>query len=282
MTNTTRHKSIIRVIKDKENPYVQINRTCLNDNQLSWKAKGLLCYMLSMPDDWVFHREELAKHSSDGIAALKSALKELKEGGYITIGQIREGNKIIRWETLVFESPTLANRGSSLEVDFLPVENRQVENRPTTNTERLTKTERTKNEQQQVPQISKEAGKKKKDPPRPKQEPTKLTKPPEVYCPRLDSRVTDRDLIEQLNEMGYKEGQAMQLILCHGDVKVHAGVEETLKTSVINPKGFLSSWLAARKGVTLEEADKSREQDLNKKKMEVVNRKLNQQFLGAL
>ncbi|KXG73769.1 hypothetical protein AN619_29030 [Thermotalea metallivorans] len=34
--------TIIRVQKNKENPYVMINKQFLSDERLSWKAKGLL------------------------------------------------------------------------------------------------------------------------------------------------------------------------------------------------------------------------------------------------
>ena len=51
--------AIIRVIKDKSNPYVMLNKTCLRDEKLSWKAKGLHSYLLSLPDDWQIYIEDL-------------------------------------------------------------------------------------------------------------------------------------------------------------------------------------------------------------------------------
>lgn len=42
--------SIMRVEKNKD--YTIMNRTALNDKRLSWKAKGTMAYMLSMPDDF--------------------------------------------------------------------------------------------------------------------------------------------------------------------------------------------------------------------------------------
>ncbi|TKI88055.1 DNA-binding protein, partial [Bacillus wiedmannii] len=46
---------IFRVKKD--NNYSVINNTGLKDKRLSWKAKGILAYILTLPDDWVFYRE---------------------------------------------------------------------------------------------------------------------------------------------------------------------------------------------------------------------------------
>jgi hypothetical protein len=47
--------SIFRVSKNKENPYVMIDKRSIGNDKISWKAKGILAYCLSMPDDWVFY-----------------------------------------------------------------------------------------------------------------------------------------------------------------------------------------------------------------------------------
>lgn len=97
--------SIIRV--KKESHYVVLNKTALNDDRLSWKAKGLHAYMLSKPDDWVFHDTELQKHAKDGRDALKTAIKELKDLGYMKrIRHRGESGKFI-YETVVYEIPQL-------------------------------------------------------------------------------------------------------------------------------------------------------------------------------
>lgn len=115
--------SIYRVKKDSN--YVVMNKTVLYDDQLSWKAKGLHAYMLSMPDDWTFYNEELVKHSKDGMTTLRSALKELKDLGYLARRPIKnEKGKITEWETLVYENPQVENP----QVENLQVENRKLLN----------------------------------------------------------------------------------------------------------------------------------------------------------
>ena len=134
MSNYVRenNKSIFRVCKDKNNPYVQINKTALNDARLSWQAKGLLCYMLSLPDDWKFHRAELLKHTSDGETCLRGCLSELRKYGYITIKcHKNEQNRISHWQTYVYESPE--QNAHFPDVDFTHLENAPVDNAPTTN-----------------------------------------------------------------------------------------------------------------------------------------------------
>jgi uncharacterized phage protein (TIGR02220 family) len=117
--------SILRVEKNAN--YVVMNRTALNDKRLSWKAKGIMAYMLSMPDDWVFYVTELTKHSIDGEKAFRSGLKELKENGYVKRNPVREGNKIVGWETVVTEIPS-QTLDKSLLACFVHVENEQVQN----------------------------------------------------------------------------------------------------------------------------------------------------------
>lgn len=94
---------IIRV--EKNGNYTVLHRAALNDARLSWKAKGIIAYMLSMPDDWVFYVEELIKHSSDGEKAFRSGFKELTKCGYVKRYPVYENKKIVRWETIVYESP---------------------------------------------------------------------------------------------------------------------------------------------------------------------------------
>lgn len=95
---------VIRVIKNKD--FVVMNKTALHDSNLSWKAKGLHAYMLSMPDDWTFYNSELIKHATDGRDSFKSAMKELKEAGYVVRRpKQNEQGKLDGWETLVYEYP---------------------------------------------------------------------------------------------------------------------------------------------------------------------------------
>ena len=104
-------KNILRISKDKENPYVMINKNVMQDERLSWKARGLMGYLLSLPDDWVIYLEELEKHSErDGRESLASGIKELIQYGYIVREQARtEGGKFGTWTYTVFESPQTAN-----------------------------------------------------------------------------------------------------------------------------------------------------------------------------
>ena len=98
---------IIRVVKNNENPYVMINKCCLQDTKLSWKAKGVLAYLLSLPDDWQIYENELQGHSKDGKDSLNKGLQELINAGYIKRTRTRNGKGQLKaYEYQVFENPT--------------------------------------------------------------------------------------------------------------------------------------------------------------------------------
>ncbi|MCR3758906.1 DnaD domain protein [Clostridium felsineum] len=97
-------QTVIRV--EKRQSYVVMNKEALQNNNLSWKAKGLLAYLLSLPDNWQIYVDELSKHSRDGRDSTLTALKELIKARYIYREQIRGSNgKFGRYRYVVYESP---------------------------------------------------------------------------------------------------------------------------------------------------------------------------------
>ena len=61
--------AVFRVYKESGN-FVTVHKSFIHDDNLSWKAKGILLYLLSRPDDWRIYETELNKHSSDGRDSL--------------------------------------------------------------------------------------------------------------------------------------------------------------------------------------------------------------------
>ena len=97
---------IIRIQK-RENPYVQIDRAALEDNRLSWKARGILAYLLSKPDDWSIHLFDIINHGTDGRDAVQGALKELEKFGYAKLELVRnENGQVGGKEWVICEAPT--------------------------------------------------------------------------------------------------------------------------------------------------------------------------------
>ncbi len=90
----------------KKGNFVVLDKEFLNDDQLSWKAKGLLAFMLSLPDDWSFSLSDLATRSKCGREATASIMDELIEAGYLQKAQKRtKDGKFGKVEFFVFEAP---------------------------------------------------------------------------------------------------------------------------------------------------------------------------------
>ena len=106
-------KNIVRVQKNKENPYVMINKSCLNDANLSWAAKGLHSYLLSLPDNWEIYVDELIKHTSAGRDHTYRVVNELLEHGYMEKVQYRCEGKILGLNYTVFEVSTGENNAKA-------------------------------------------------------------------------------------------------------------------------------------------------------------------------
>lgn len=96
---------IVRINK-RTNPYVQIDKRPLEDDRLSFKAKGVLAYLLSRPDSWKVRIPDLCNRASDGQKAIQSAMRELKQFGYAKLQTVKsETGEFGGTEWLIFETP---------------------------------------------------------------------------------------------------------------------------------------------------------------------------------
>ena len=86
--------------------YTVMSNHHLQDKRLSLKAKGLLSYMLSLPDDWDYSLKGLTTGCRDGIDSVRSAVHELEDGGYLCRSKVRDARgRIIDYNYEVFELP---------------------------------------------------------------------------------------------------------------------------------------------------------------------------------
>lgn len=76
---------------EKIQDYTTLSNRLLDDENLSFKAVGLLTFMLRLPDDWDFTLEWLAKKHKDGLSSIRSAMQELEAAGYVTRGDQKRG-----------------------------------------------------------------------------------------------------------------------------------------------------------------------------------------------
>lgn len=63
--------------------YVQIPNSTMQDNSISFEARGLLGMLLSMPAHWEVHKSWVASQSKAGKDKVNSIFNELEASGYI-------------------------------------------------------------------------------------------------------------------------------------------------------------------------------------------------------
>ncbi len=92
---------------EKTANYTVMSNTHLKDRRLSYKSKGLLSVILSLPPDWDYTITGLAVIAADGVDSVKTAIKELEQYGYVTRTQLRdERGRMAQNEYRVYENPT--------------------------------------------------------------------------------------------------------------------------------------------------------------------------------
>jgi len=126
----------IRVEKSKN--FTTINNEFIFNKDLSLKAKGMLCHLLALPNEWKLYVEEVEKWHKDGKKAIYSAFKELTENGYMKREQIRDNGKFKGYDYVVYEVPYSQKRNTEKRY----AENGTLLNTNTKLNTNITKTER--------------------------------------------------------------------------------------------------------------------------------------------
>ena len=96
--------SVFRV--ERTHDYTVMSNHHLKNRALSLKAKGLLSLMLSLPDDWDYTLQGLAHISLEKVVAIRKAIIELENEGYITRTRERDEQGRLRGtEYIIREKP---------------------------------------------------------------------------------------------------------------------------------------------------------------------------------
>ena len=153
---------VFRVHKTKQ--FTTICNSCIFDGRLTLKAKGLLITMLALPEDWNYSIAGIVSIVKEGESAIRAALKELKEYGYVNVSRIIDDKgKVVDWQYDIHESPVSCNQDTDYpvvenpHVDNPVVENQAIQNTNKQSTDVLNTDKQTKKDISSVPSdISKE------------------------------------------------------------------------------------------------------------------------------
>lgn len=92
--------------------FLLIRNDVVRDARLSYRARGLLCAMLSFPDNWQFNRDWLAACSAgEGQRAVRTALRELEDIGYLVRERTRLNKGRFGWDHVVYDTPQDVSAG---------------------------------------------------------------------------------------------------------------------------------------------------------------------------
>ena len=96
--------SIIRSPRLESN-FSVISNSVIRDNRLSYRARGVLLEILSRPDNWRVSGDSLARSGKEGRDAILTALKELRDCGYIRTVTERLPNGTFETKNYVYDTP---------------------------------------------------------------------------------------------------------------------------------------------------------------------------------
>lgn len=96
--------SIIRSPRAESN-FSIISNSVIRDTRLSYRARGVLLDILSRPDNWRVSADSLARSGSEGRHAILTALKELREVGYMRTERLRKDNGQFETVSIVYDTP---------------------------------------------------------------------------------------------------------------------------------------------------------------------------------
>ena len=95
---------------EKNQNYTVMSNHHLRDRNLSYKAKGLLSFMLS--DDWDYSLAGLCSISKESRDGIRSILKELQEHHYVEIEKVRGYKGYFEYNYLIYEVPHFISLGN--------------------------------------------------------------------------------------------------------------------------------------------------------------------------
>lgn len=107
--------------------FTAVPNALLNDARISLSAKGVYAFMRSKPANWNFTLRSMAKQLKEGETAISSALKDLKDYGWVLYIKHSDGRGeyILEWDEPKQENPVKAD---TPEIEHPKQENPNQEN----------------------------------------------------------------------------------------------------------------------------------------------------------
>lgn len=94
----------------KRRQYARIDSRSIDDDRLTFRARGVLAFLLNKPDNWTFSAYSISQCGPEGRDAVRVVIKELEDAGYLVRRRYRVQGK---WatESVLYEHPDDADQG---------------------------------------------------------------------------------------------------------------------------------------------------------------------------
>ena len=176
--------AIFRVEKNQN--YTTVSNYHLRDANLTLKAKGLLTQMLSLPEEWDYTLTGLAQINREGKDAIRTAVQELEQAGYIIRRQTHDSaGNFAGNEYIIHEQPTTLPTAQAY-AEYGPEEESPLSENPTTDAPSLENPSSEKPSTENPTQLNKDISSKDNKRKNKKKKPT--------YTPLTDEQLTDEQL----------------------------------------------------------------------------------------
>jgi len=119
-------------------PFTTIRNEAIKNKNLSWKAKGILVFLISLPEDWKIYISELQTHAKDGRDATNKGIDELIKAGYVVRNRIHNSENG-RFEGYEYDVSDEVQTICRKPVNGKPVNGKTVNGKPVTIKERSNK-----------------------------------------------------------------------------------------------------------------------------------------------
>lgn len=133
-----------KIYKVKKENYTVLSNTVIQDERLSWKARGIFAYLYAQHENWDFYESEVVKHSTDGRASMRAGLKELETYGYLKRTRKRDDRgQVGASDWLISDEPMYENQTQDKPKFDFPNYDNPTCDKPTLDNRTLTSTNKT-------------------------------------------------------------------------------------------------------------------------------------------
>lgn len=113
--------SLLRKPLGFEGKFTQFPNSWARDKRIGFRAKGILALLMSHSQGWRISLSSLADGSPDGITAIRTAIQELEEAGYLTRNLVRNEKAQVEASEWVISDPF--DKDENLPLENLTSEN---------------------------------------------------------------------------------------------------------------------------------------------------------------